>query len=179
MLPTRTWSSRRIGRPTTTSSTPSRAVHSQTLGTETKTITPGTPRWVIVASTRGRSSSRHRLERSSCAEAVVDCATGHISMRTRKSLAPTVPDVTRFKRRHRRIVAMRDPPAAQIAQDRFKPFACQTTYGLRENSDRLQEVDQQGGAQDRHHPAHDGAAGGQSHYAGQPEPQARADDAND
>jgi len=37
-------------------------------------------------------------------------------MRTRKSLAPTVPDVTRFKRRHRRIVAMVIPPAAQIAQ---------------------------------------------------------------
>src|SRR5215467_10861917 len=50
------------------------------------------------------------------------------------------------------------------------------TAVLRENSDRLQDEDQQGGPQHRHNPAHDGTACGQSKYAGQPEPQTRADD---
>src|SRR5690242_14169454 len=60
----------------------------------------------------------------------------------------------------------------------FRP-AYQATYGfLGKDSDRLQDEDQQGGPQHRHNPAHDGAARGQSKYAGQPEPQTRADDAD-
>src|SRR5262249_9122390 len=68
---------------------------------------------------------------------------------------------------------LRKPP--QVLS-RFKPFAAQTPAGLREDSDRLQDEDQQGGPQHRHNPAHDGTACGQSKYAGQPEPQTRADD---
>ena len=40
--------------------------------------------------------------------------------------------------------------------------ATQTTYGLLKDSDRLQDEDQQGRSQHRHHPAHDRPAGGQS-----------------
>src|SRR5262245_54739360 len=55
---------------------------------------------------------------------------------------------------------------------------CSATCGLREDSEHLQNEDQEGSPQHRHDPAHDGATRGKSKHAGQPEPQARADDAH-
>src|SRR5262249_7124739 len=55
---------------------------------------------------------------------------------------------------------------------------CSATCGLREDSEHLQNEDQEGGPQHCHNPAHDGATRGKPKHAGQPEPQARADDAH-
>src|SRR5215831_143242 len=70
-----------------------------------------------------------------------------------------------------------DPGSASCSM-RAARWVVWPTAVLREDSDRLQDEDQQGGPQHCHNPAHDGAARGQSEYAGEPEAQARADDAD-
>jgi hypothetical protein len=65
-------------------------------------------------------------------------------------------------------------PRCRTGRTRPTRVALPFKRSLRKDSDRLQDEDQQGGPQHRHNPAHDGPACGQSKYAGQPEPQARA-----